>query len=200
MESSVCRETREELENADWKEIWPRLVKYAAAKVRKAKRLRLRNHDPRDLVQDAVSLAFGAGEDGRFRRWNKEKYPELPDFLMSVISSLAYHEIGKDRKRKQEHLDHDIERAVDPCHHEIMTNYTSILLSPEEAVEQEESSRVLITKLEEILGKDEEAQLVLLAIHEGKTKPQAIAEETGIAIGCVYKARDRIRKVLSSIP
>jgi len=152
------------------------------------------------LVQDAVSLAFGAGEDGRFRRWNKEKYPDLTDFLMGVISSLAYHEIGKDRKRKQEHLDPDVEKPVDPCYKEIMANYTSIAPSPEEAVEQEENSRLLITKLEEILGKDEEGQLVLLAICGGKTKPQAIAEDTRISIGHVYKARERIRKILSSIP
>lgn len=151
MESSVSRETREELENADWKEIWPRLLKYADAKVRHAKRLRLRNHDPQDLVQNAVSLAFGAGEDGRFRGWNKDKYPDLTDFLMSVISSLAYHEIGKDRKRKQEHLDPDVEKPIDPCHNEIMANYTSIIPSPEEAMEQEENSRLLITNLEEIL-------------------------------------------------
>jgi hypothetical protein len=117
---------------------------------------------------------------------------------MSVISSLAYHEIGKDRKRKQEHLDPDVEKPIDPCHNEIMANYTSIIPSPEEAMEQEENSRLLITNLEEILGKDEEAQFVLLAIREGKTKPQAIAEETGIAVGRVYKARDRIRKILTS--
>jgi hypothetical protein len=53
MESSVSRETREELENANWQEIWPRLLKYAEAKVWNAKRLGLRNHDPRDLVQEA---------------------------------------------------------------------------------------------------------------------------------------------------
>lgn len=197
MESSLSRETREELENADWTEIWPRLLKYAQAKVWNAKRLGLRNHDPQDLVQKAVSSAFGAGDDGRFRRWNKEKYPSLLDFLKGIISSLAYHETGKDRKKKQEPSDPDAEKALDPCHQDIMANYTSMGLSPEEALEREESIRSLINKLESAFSEDEEAQLVLLAIYDGIVRPQAIAEETGISVDRVYKLRAKIRKILA---
>lgn len=197
MESSADRETREELENANWKEIWPRLRKYAEVKVRTAKRLGLRNHDPQDLVQEAVSLAFGARDDGRFRRWNKEKYPSLLDFLMGVVRSLGYHETGKDQKKKHESLDPDIEKALDPSHQDIMANYTSMVLSPEEALEQEENRRSMITKLDSAFAGDEDAQLVLLALYDGILSPQAIAEETGISVGRVYKLRAKIRKILA---
>jgi DNA-directed RNA polymerase specialized sigma24 family protein len=200
MKSSLDQQTREELENADWKEIWPRLLLYATHKVRKAERFGGRNHDPQDLVQEAVSLAFGARDDGRFRHWNKHKYPELADFLMGVISSLLYHEVGKDQKNRQESLNPDVEKKVDSCHIETMANYMSIALSPEEALEQEESCRHLINKLEEALADDKEAQLVLLAgLVDGAMKPQDIAEETGIAIDRVYKARGRIRRIWSRI-
>jgi hypothetical protein len=121
----------------------------------------------------------------------------LLDFLLGIISSLAYHEIGKDQKKKHESLDPDIEKTVDPCHHEMMANYTSLGVSPEEALEREENSRCLINKLESAFAEDDDAQLVLLAIYDGIMKPQAIAEETGIPIDRVYKVRARIRKILS---
>lgn len=194
MNYTATRETRDELEKANWTEIWPRLHKYAGYKVRNARRYGLRNHDPQHLVNEAISLSFGGREDKRFRHWNREKYPDLVNFLMSVISSLAYHETGKDQKENTEHLDPHLEKSLEPCQYQIMTNYTTIPLSPDEALEWEENGRELITKLEAALEKDEDAQLVLLAIREGLTKPQDIAQAWGIPVGRVYKARDRMRK------
>lgn len=195
MKSSLEPETREELENANWQEIWPRLLKHSRCKAWKAKQIG-RNLDPEYLVHEAVSLAFGARDDGRFRHWNKLKYPNLLDFMKSIIDSEAYHAIGKDQRKKQEYWDPEVEKPLEVGHREIMANYTAIGLSPEEALEHEENFWSLMTKLEDTLAKDDEAQYVLLAMRDGATEPKVISEKTGISVSRVYKLRDKIRKIV----
>ena len=64
---------------------------------------------------------------------------------------------------------------------------------------REQLAHVACTRVLERLEGNEAAEAVFMAMADGVDKPADIAAETGLAIGVVYRARDRIKVVSAEV-
>ncbi len=82
----------EKLRAADWEAIWPRLFRYARSKEVVLNSIGSeKNYE--DIIQEAIARVYGQGENGRFRNWNSDKYPDLGLFLKFIIKETVQQEI-----------------------------------------------------------------------------------------------------------
>ncbi|MGO9177072.1 MAG: hypothetical protein ACLQED_13180 [Desulfobaccales bacterium] len=177
---------REELERADWQEISIQLLWFAVSKARMLRAMGIVDVDHEDLIQEAISLAYGIGPNDTYRNWNKEVYPDLTGFLRSVIKSIVSHKKEHHGKFKSETSSLD-----DALGDKELTS-----LSPENPEELVTEGHCLMSLKEVIYERvkgDEEIGMVLLCLEEGISKPQHIAEEIGYDINRVNNALRRLR-------
>jgi len=196
-EGHLDEKIREELDNAEWDKILPRVLKYAIYRVKKYELLSITCPDPEDLVNEAITLAYGADAKGSYRKWNKERYPGLADFLISIVSSITSHEIDHLIKFRHEYFRSQEEGTQDPL--EIEASSVSKILSPEQIMVQEQRAKDIIEEFNRVVEGDEEIELILLCIEEGVTKPREIAKETGYDVKRVYNIMKRMRRKLQRL-
>jgi len=91
MKKTINPEVRQELDEANWDDLLPRLLKYAQSNCRKIRWIGNIVADPEELVEEAIALAYGVGKNNGYRAWNKEKFPNLHDFLLTIINSIISH-------------------------------------------------------------------------------------------------------------
>lgn len=191
---------RSELNQANWTDILPRVLKYAVIRARKydfvmGNQIKL---EAKELVSEAIARAYGVGKGGTYRNWNKGKYPDLVDFLISTINSMTRHEADHSKKFKKEALFYD-----DDSHRDFQiapdlkeTATVSNPKSPEEIVIESEKLDLLINELRTLQNEDEELGLVILCLEQGISRPRHIAEETGLEKDKVNNALRGLRKKL----
>ena len=194
---SVCSE----LDHANWNDILPRVLKYAVARARKYYFLVGNQVEAMELVNEAIARAYGGGKGGTYRNWNKGKYPNLVDFLISIIKSMTSHEVEHLEKFKQEDLFHDNGSPKDfqlsPDSKEMATAFNP--KSPEQKFLESERLDLLEKELRGIQDEDEELGLVILCLEQGISRPMYIAEETGLGRDKVNNALKSLRKKLKKI-
>lgn len=188
---------RVELDKQDWEKIFPRVLKYAIARSRKYYWLGGDVVEPQELIHEAISLAWGIGKNKTYRNWNKEKYPQLEDFLISIIESITSHKADHSMRIKKESLfsedgTENFELSVS-SKRMVSKDY---LNSPEEKMIQSESLEYLKDKLKSIAEEDEEAGLVILCFEEEISLPREIANATGYDVTKVHNILRRIRTKL----
>ncbi|OPY84740.1 MAG: hypothetical protein A4E71_02510 [Smithella sp. PtaU1.Bin162] len=197
---------RKELEQADWKIIFPKLIWFAKNQSDKFYWLGTRHFQPQDLVQEAISLAFGCGENGKYRNWNKDYYPDLTSFLKGVIKSIVSHEI--------EHIMEFPHNAIEPTGDktsdfigesapEAKNIYDALSSnSPEDNFERNEIKKVLsvrVAKLKSLAAGDEEMELVMMCFDDGISTPREIAKATGYDVSRIYNIIKRIKRKIKNI-
>jgi len=175
---------REELDNADWQDISLRLLRYAANKAKMLRALGITDTGPEDLIQEAISLAYGIGPNNTYRNWNKETYPDLAGFLISVIKSIVNHKKEQREKFKLDLLDKTFDKDLKHLSPE----------SPEELVTREHDLMNLKQAIYELIKGDDEVEMVWLCLEDGISKPRHIAEETGYDITRVNNILRRLRR------
>lgn len=186
---------RVELDKQDWKQIFPRVLKYAISRSKKYYWLGEDVVEPQELIQEAICLAYGVGKNKNYRNWNKEKYPKLEDFLISIIESITSHKADHSVRIKKESLFFE---DGTPKDFELSISSKRLvckdgLNSPEEKMIQSESLEHLKDKLKSLAKEDEEAGLVILCLEEEISLPREIANETGYDVTKVYNILRRIR-------
>jgi len=194
---------RKELAEADWVEIIPRVLKYAAARAKKYHFLG-DEVEPEELFHEAIARAYGIGKSGAYRNWNKAKYPKLENFLISVIKSMTSHEAEHAEKFVQEPLFHEDGEPkgfeLSPDSKEMAKAFNP--QSPENGILHSESFQSLLTELNSIEGEDEELGMVILCLMDGTSKPKDIADQTGYDVKKVYnilrRLRNRIKDFISA--
>jgi hypothetical protein len=195
-----------ELEQADWKVIFPKLIWFAKIQCDKFYWLGTRHFQPQDLVQEAISLAFGCGENGKYRNWNKDYYPDLTSFLRGVIKSIVSHEI--------EHIMDFPHDAIEPIGDKSSgfigesdpeaKNIYEVLSSnsPEDNFERNEIQKALsvhVTELKSLAAGDEEMELVMMCFDDGISTPREIAKATGYDVSRIYNIIKRIKRKTKGI-
>ena len=188
---------RTELDNADWENIFPRIYKYAMARSMKYHWLGY-VVEPEELVQETVSLAYGIGKNETCRNWNKEKYPNLEDFLISIIESITSHKMDHSKRfnikpmYNKDGTPSDFEQSISSS--EMASK--GILNSPEDDLIQSESLQALRDKLNSISENDEEIGIIILCMEDGIARPRDISNETGYDVKKVYNIFRRLRTKL----
>jgi DNA-directed RNA polymerase specialized sigma24 family protein len=189
--------TRETLDNAEWDKILPKVLKYATFRVNKYKFLGIPSAEPEDFVHEAIMMAYGAGAKGSYRKWNRDRYPDLADFLISIISSITSHESEHYTKFRHKSFGSQEEGTLDPLEKEVSSVVSA--LSPEQLLIQGQRAKEIIEGINKAAEGDEEMQMVLLCIDEGLTKPVQIAGEAGYDVTRVYNILKRIRRKLREL-
>lgn len=154
--------------------------------------------DPHDLVQEAIALAYGVGADGGYRNWDREKYPDLAIFLMTVIKSIVSHKIEhlrnfpKDPVEGQDEVNVDFTASAEPSAKDQFASLSRI--SAEDRLIQADSLSNLVRRLESMAEGDEEMEIVVMCLQDGISKPREISEQTSYDIGRVNNILKRLRR------
>ena len=169
-----------ELEKADWGAVFPAVLKYAISRSKKFKWLG-DEVDPKALVCEAIARAYGIGTGGTYRNWNKEKYPKLENFLISIIRSITSHKAEHESGFPKEPLfnkdgspkDNKLFKSGDE------TRGFQKPKNPEEELIEAENLQLLIDELDRLSQEDEELGMIIICIEDGITKTRYISEATG---------------------
>lgn len=187
----------EKLRTADWSSILPRLVKYARAKEVVLNAVGSEK-SYEDIIQEAIARVYGQGENGRFRNWDSEKYPDLGLFLKFIVKEIVQQEITQLTGYSKEQLcwedDPGEERELDVDNTDSADSHTPV--TPENSILDKENIVRLPAKIDEIANGDYELGLVTLCIHDGTTKSSQIADEIELPIKDVYNLKKRLKRRL----
>ena len=151
----------------DWDKLWPILQARATYKLLYTYGIRKDKEDikewTREIVQEILTLVFVDGT----RKWNPDSYPDLKDFLLSVIDSHINNSLHKRKVEiptADELLFEHIEVSTDGIQEEITTS---------------ELQNQIIVELKN-LNADDEEMLVFECLFDGIEKPEDIRKELGI--------------------
>ncbi len=187
----------EKLEKADWDAALPRVLKYAVSRAKIFKWLG-DEVEPEALVQEAIARAYGNGTRGNYRNWNREKCPDLANFLIGIIRSMTSHEAEHGSEFPKESLfdedgslkDEKLLKSADEVAGALMPKTSEVELI------ENENLRTLNDELDSISVEDEDLGLVIVCIEDGISKPRHIAEETGFEINKVNNLLRKLRRKL----
>lgn len=190
---------RDDLDDADWDDVYPRVLKYAVWYSLKYKWLG-EKLNPEDLVEEAVSRAYGNGHNGTYRNWNKTKYPELSNFLIGIVKSLGNHLVEHEKGFPSESLSNGQpeiqDRMISKKADEAMG--AKFPKTPEVELLELEALNAIENKLETIASQDDDLEMLILCIVDGICAPRLIADETGFKIDKVYSLLKKLRRRLSA--
>lgn len=177
------------LRNADWNDLFPRLLKFADRRMWLSTlgRSKIPSINSRDALW-FVTTAYEKILDGT-RNWDDEKIG-LYEMMCGAIWSLINSEFKKDVKfkfAKPQALDGKYSDQIDLIE-DITTPHPDRICNALLAEEQ----RVFIEKLRDLLP-TEEMQIVFMALEEGYTKPRDIEQVTGISARRIDQVKRNIR-------
>lgn len=187
----------EKLEKADWDAAIPRVLKYAVSRAKIFKWLG-DEVEPEALVQEAIARAYGTGTRENYRNWNREKCPDLANFLIGIIRSMTSHEAEHGSEFPKESLfdedgspkDEKLLKSADEVAGALMPKTSEVELI------ENENLRTLNDELDSISVEDEDLGLVIVCIEDGISKPRHIAKETGFEINKVNNLLRKLRRKL----
>lgn len=208
------KNTRKRLDEANWREITPRLVKYALKKVTWLRTMKYIPDygDINDIISDVVNESIAKVYDGTVT-WNPNAKPDLTIFMKSVIKSPISHLYdSKEYKTTQripavqaEHGDIpvEIEELMDiasknDAHAEHLPAVSS--KNPEEVLLERhdiEKERAILEELYLELQGDSELGEMLLCMMSGYSKRQEIAEQMNISVSEVTNITKRFDRALN---
>jgi DNA-directed RNA polymerase specialized sigma24 family protein len=184
---------REELDRANWEEISIELMRYGDSKQKMLQGIGIADVDYEDLIHEAILLAYGVGPNGNARNWNKEKYPDVIGFLISIIKSITNHKIEHYLRYRKESI---------PLDYDSLGDRDLVALSPsnpEDTVSEQYDLFQLKAAIYERVNGDRELEEVLRCMEDGISKPREIAEETGYDIDKIYNALKRLRRMIGKL-
>jgi len=187
----------EKLEEADWDTALLRVLKYAVSRAKIFKWLG-DEVEPEALVQEAIARAYGTGTRGNYRNWNREKCPDLANFLIGIIRSMTSHEAEHGSEFPKESLFDEDGSPKDEKLLKSADEVAGALIPKTSEVEliENENLRTLNDELDSISVEDEDLGLVIVCIEDGISKPRHIAEETGFEINKVNNLLRKLRRKL----
>ena len=186
--TTPCASLVKALKEADWEQLLPRLVAYAEWRLRCVGWTHGRNEEPNRIsAMEAVNLAVDRCLLGG-RQWDEENPPELAAFLCFVIKSLVSDERKAFRRDKTDLVGEAIEEQGDLAP-----------VEPLDATSDEDEGRSAIcAAVEACTEGNEDLQLYRLAVLEGHTKREDIANTLGWAPQRVSDARIKLQRRLKS--
>ncbi len=172
----------------DWGSLWPRMVSYALATMRRRYRLKGSKEELHDTTQDLVEECYNRVFVQQTRKWNKTHYPNPEDFLFDVLSSLVNKWVngkkkvsGQDENVKLDDIpdgrgtETDARIIVD----ELLNEYTTQLTA---------------------MGVDDDEMLIFNArVHDGLSKPEEIRRDLGMTDREYHNAFRKLHRKLLTI-
>jgi hypothetical protein len=152
----------------NWNELWPILQARAAYLLIKRYGIRSSRDEikiwTRQLVQETLDLVFIK----QCRKWNVDEYPQLIDFLKSVIDSHTNNTLKT--KPKEAPTDNEY----------LLSAVVEATESVQDRISADELRKEILTELQELNADDDEL-LVFECLLDGIVKPENIRAELGIS-------------------
>ncbi len=189
---------------ADWDDALPKVYKYVQWKSFNYALLGY-DFDPESLVGEAIARAFGSGtsatDEPTYRNWNQDTYPDLADFLISIIKSILSHLKEHHSTFKSESLNDDENEESDKTSKLDSEAQSASFLNgliktktPEVQLILKHQRTLFRNFLNELSLSDEEIGMTLMAYEDGAEKAADVAEVTGFEIEKVYNINKRLRR------
>lgn len=137
--------------------------------------------DREELVHIAIEKVLRGTQP-----WNPERRPEIRHHLAWVLKSV----ISNDLKRAE------ITRRA-PCVANgdgSMVNPVDSVAEPSRLADEDLIIEERLNRIRQAVAEDDEAELIMMALEDGITKPSEIAAETGISPARIYAILKRIRR------
>lgn len=192
------RSVIEKLRTVDWASIRPRLIKYARSKEFMLEAIGSEK-SYEDIIQEAIARIYGQGENGRYRNWNSEKYPDIGLFLKFIIQEIVQQEVENltDYSKEQIFWDENPGEEKELNVNSFDSADAHISETPESTNINKEHIERLPAKIEEVSGEDYELGLIIMCIHQdGITKSSQIADELELPVKDVYNLKKRLKRRL----
>lgn len=208
------KQKRELLEQADWKDIIPRLLMHAINKLRQKYFLYnspLAGFDIKDIAQEQVMEAIGKLWSEKVN-WKYEEKDNLLYFLQNTINSQISHLFDnmeyltterfpithEDADSKPLEVEELLKRA-NPVETHAESMNPSLPPDPlSELIDREEEEAAMATILGQIKG-DGELEDVVLCIMNDICKPKEIAKELSLKVGEINNRQKRLRRVYKNL-
>lgn len=190
------------LEEADWDIITLKVTKHTVYKLKrinwKEQRLPL-GLMPEDIVQEAIGSLFEGN-----RNWNRIKYPDLIEYLKSVIDSIVSHLYkSKEYKITQpfptieegQEVEEFLDKADPSADHAIYLMPSSN--NPEDALLEKEKMKrdeTVVNAFFEAIQGDKDLEKIASLIMDGYIKPSVIAKQMGVEVREVYNLQKRFKR------
>lgn len=207
------KKKRELLEQADWDNMIPKLLKHALNKLRRRfffHNSTLQSTKTEQIAQDQVMEAIVKLWDETVS-WDYEKKDNLLYFLQGVINSQISHLFDNEEyltterfpvapsASTDEHIDvEELLKRSNPHEEHARDMTPTVPPDPQEALllkKQEAHDKTATDALLERLKGDKELEDIVLCIMGGTTKPQEIAEEMGVDVKHIYNLQKKLRRV-----
>jgi DNA-directed RNA polymerase specialized sigma24 family protein len=213
----------DEIHGQNWPDLLPQLLKYAAMKAHWHFWMGEADLSPEDLVNEAVARVYGVGSGDTFRNWNKERYPDFYEFVISVIDSLTNHQVAHACQFRRESFYNEdgsekiyrkfsaaatcatsAEADLEPPDPDRPVKQKEVKFYPlrdepltaEELLDNEQGYRRLLGFIQEATAGDDDMALVMLCLEDGIAKPADIAAITELDIKTVYAVLKKLRNHL----
>lgn len=190
------------LEEADWNSITLKLANYTVYKLKritwKEQRLPM-GLMPEDMVQETIASLF----EGT-RNWNRTKYPDLFEYLKSIIDSKVSHLYeSKEYKLTQpfptteegQEVEEILDKADPTSDHAIYltpsSNNAEDALLEKEKIKWDEAA---VNAFFEAIHGDKDLEKLASLIMDGYVKPSEIAEQMGVEVREIYNLQKRFRR------
>lgn len=144
-------------------------------------------NEAQDLLHEAIRRVL----DGR-RHWDPERVPDLEVFLEGVIRSLA-----SDLARGLANRTDDIEKFTEskkPQLPDVLQCTRTVEIEKIQAERYQQTADALM----EAACQEPVLEKIVQALMDGCSKPEVIAQETGLAVKEVYAGMKKIRRRLAS--
>jgi hypothetical protein len=173
---------RQALREADWEALLPRLLAYAAVRLRRVGWAGGRDVEPSRLsVEQLLNSAVEACLDGS-RAWDPTAV-DLPGFLRGIIRSMTSSEKKKAVRAKTDAVA-DFERHV------------PLADSAEDEALEEDRRREVLAGIEACTADDPDLHALYLAVLDGATKREELAVALGWSADRVTAARIKLQRRL----
>ncbi len=208
---------QEILDQAEWEDIIPKLLKHALSKLRRRyfhNNSPLRGSKIDQIAQDQVMGAIAKLYDETIS-WDYEKKDNLLYFLQSIVNSQISHIFDDDEyltterfptssaESDSEHIEiEEMLKKANPHEKHARDMTPSAPPDPEAALlnkEQEEQDKAATGGLLERLKGDKELEDVVLCIMAGTVKPQEIAKEMGVEVKHVNNLQKKLRRAYKDL-
>ena len=141
--------------------------------------------DWEEYVQAAVVKVLNGNQP-----WNPAARPDIRKHIAWVLRSVISNE-RKRLNRQAPSISTDDGLVVNPV---------DLVADPDPTIEEELIAKERVERIRQAVEGDEEAEFVLMAIEDGKTKPSEIAEATEIEPKKIYTILRRIRRRAAKLP
>lgn len=163
--------------------IYPRLVEHAISKARRLRSVRGGQLPNGHRAEDAVQIAVTKAWDGE-RTWNARAYPELIDFLASVVDSVISNLVSQAEHKHRGDLPPDWKTVPDPS------------VSSLDKLADDECADVLARAIEDVTADDDALRDIMTEFMDGRP-PGEIASELSKDPDDVYNAIRKVKRRLA---